>query len=441
VTIAIRPSLGVGRGSSRCDLGQSKTRIFLQTGLDRKITSKPVGQISKQLPGGVAVADYATLISPTGYDCSLDGNTDQEMIVVARHRTKRQRYSICPGAAAAMIRISLIAALACCTATMAAAADDLYRAQTIVTGQSEANRIIGFASCLEDDLIKVSGAQKLAGDPRLAAYKSSAGDFVKAHSYHDQMSGTPTRDEQGTRDRPYDLIVDFDEDKIDDILSALGLKPWLSHRPVLGVFVEMEQGPRKYIVTADAKQSDLQRESLLAAAAKRGVTIVLPSVAALAKSGINAAELGTIPSSTLASRAAEQVRWSGGWCGTIRISDGPQSGRWSGRAGRTDGSFAVSRSMKPSDAASAALPKSCRTTVIRRSAASTGRGTHGRLNRNRERRLHCAIGSCHPKRRTIDADEGRRAHGRNSEDRIVPEYPNGAGLQVRTATASKRRFG
>src|SRR5258705_13292757 len=68
----------------------------------------------------------------------------------------------------------------------------------------------------------------------------------------------------------------------------------------------MEQGPRKYIVTADAKQSDLQRESLLAAAAKRGVTIVLPSVAALAKSGINAAELGTIPSSTLASRAAEQ---------------------------------------------------------------------------------------------------------------------------------------
>jgi uncharacterized protein len=25
------------------------------------------------------------------------------------------------------------------------------------------------------------------------------------------MSGTPKRDEQGTRDRPYDLIVDFDE--------------------------------------------------------------------------------------------------------------------------------------------------------------------------------------------------------------------------------------
>ena len=39
---------------------------------------------------------------------------------------------------------------------------------------------IGFAACLEDVLIKVSGALKLAGDPRLAAYKSRAEDFVNA---------------------------------------------------------------------------------------------------------------------------------------------------------------------------------------------------------------------------------------------------------------------
>jgi hypothetical protein len=36
------------------------------------------------------------------------------------------------------------------------------------------------------------------------------------------------------------------------------------------------------------------------------MSIVLPSVAALAKSGINAAELTAVPSSTLAARAAEQ---------------------------------------------------------------------------------------------------------------------------------------
>ncbi len=156
----------------------------------------------------------------------------QEIIVVTRHTTKRQRDLICLGAARAIIGIWLTAALTCCTFTMATAAADLYRAQAIVTGQGEANRIIGFAACLEDVLIKISGAQRLAGARRLAAYKAKAKSFVSAFSYHDQMSGSPTRDEQGT-DRPYDLIVDFDETRIDDILKAVGPKPWLSHRPSL----------------------------------------------------------------------------------------------------------------------------------------------------------------------------------------------------------------
>jgi uncharacterized protein len=205
-----------------------------------------------------------------------------------------------------MIRISILAALMVCTATAAEAADDLYSAQTVVTGQGEANRTIGFAACLGDVLIKVSGAVKLADDPRLAAYQSRAGDFVKAHRYHDQMSGTPIRDEQGTRDRPHDLIVDFDERKIDDLLKVLGVKPWLSHRPVLAVFVAMELGPSKYIVTADAGLSAVApRQSLLAASTRRGVPIVLPDVAALAKSGIDGATLAKMPPPTLAARAAE----------------------------------------------------------------------------------------------------------------------------------------
>lgn len=251
-----------------------------------------------------------------------------------------------------IIRISFAAALTCCTGTMpAAAAELLYRAQAIVTGQGEANRITGFASCLEDVLIKVSGAEKLAGDRRLAAYKSNAKDLVTAFNYHDQMSGTPKRDEQGTRDRPYDLIVDFDEKKVDDILDALGLKPWRSHRPVLAVFVEMQQGLRKYIVTSDADQSALQREALLAAAAKRGMTIVLPSVAALAKSGIDGARLRTMSSSTLASVVADQggevtlvgqLVWDDrelGWATQWQMDWQNRSHRWQARGITFDEAF------------------------------------------------------------------------------------------------------
>ena len=222
------------------------------------------------------------------------------------HRTRRRSIPVGRGASRAIIWIFLAAAFTWCAGTMAAAGADLYRAKVTVTGQGEANRIIGFAACLEDVLIKVSGAQKLSGDRRLAAYKSKAGDLVTAFSYRDQFSGKPIRDEQGTRDRPYDLTVEFEESRIDDILGALGLKPWLSHRPRLAVFVEMEQGPKSYLVTSDGTRSDLQRDSLLAAADRRGMGIVLPGTAALAKSNITGAALRTAPFAALAPVAAAQ---------------------------------------------------------------------------------------------------------------------------------------
>ena len=79
--------------------------------------------------------------------------------MIAIHSTKRLRGLIWFGAARAIIGIFLAAALACCIATPATAAENLYRAQTVVTGQGEANRMIGFASCMEDVLIKVSGSR------------------------------------------------------------------------------------------------------------------------------------------------------------------------------------------------------------------------------------------------------------------------------------------
>jgi hypothetical protein len=182
--------------------------------------------------------------------------------------------------------VFLAALLTWCAVAMAAVGADLYRTKVTVTGQGEANRILGFAAALEDVLIKASGAQKLSGERRLAAYKAKARDYVRSFSYRDQFFGKPIRDEQGTRDRPFDLTVEFEEGRIDDILKALGLKPWLSHRPRLAVFVEMEQGAKNYVVT-----TDLQRDALLTAAEKRGMDVVLPGAAALAKLNITGAQL------------------------------------------------------------------------------------------------------------------------------------------------------
>ena len=124
--------------------------------------------------------------------------------------------------------IFLTAMLTWCVGAMPAAATDLYSTKVTVTGQGEPNRMTGFAAALEDVLIKASGAEKLNGDRRLAAYKPKAKDFVKSFSYRDQSFGKPIRDEQGTRDRPFDLTVDFAEGRIDESLRTLGLEPWLT---------------------------------------------------------------------------------------------------------------------------------------------------------------------------------------------------------------------
>ena len=57
----------------------------------------------------------------------------------------------------------MVAALLFLGAATPGAANDLYRSQTLITGQLEPNRLIGFAVCLEQVLIKVSGAISLTG--------------------------------------------------------------------------------------------------------------------------------------------------------------------------------------------------------------------------------------------------------------------------------------
>lgn len=222
---------------------------------------------------------------------------------------------------------------------------ELYRGQTIVTGTGEANRIIGFAACLEDVLVKVSGQLRLAGDARLKRYKAEAAKLVRDFSYRDEKGGKPKNDEQGTRDRSFVLTAEFDAAAVDGILAKLGAKPWLSHRPVLGMFVEMQNGARRYLVSSDAKETELQRAALGAAAAKRGMQIALPEAAALA-GGIASAAPARL-AELAAARGGEAVlvaqlvwddrdlRWTSDW----RIDWQGNSRQWKAAAVTFDEAF------------------------------------------------------------------------------------------------------
>jgi uncharacterized protein len=271
--------------------------------------------------------------------------------MIDQQNAKRLMTLIDLGSRRVIAWIFLTAMLTWFAGSVPAAASDLYSTKVTVTGQGETNGMTGFAAALEDVLIKASGAEKLNGDRRLAAYKSKAKDFVKSFSYRDQFFGKPIRDEQGTRDRPFDLTVAFEESRINGILKTLGVKPWLSRRPRLAVFVGMEQGAKNYVVTTDGPQSDLQRDALLAAADKRGMDIVLPSAAALAKSNITGAELKTPSFPALAPVAAElggeavlvgRLVWDDrelGWATQWQMDRRGQTHRWQMRGLTFDETF------------------------------------------------------------------------------------------------------
>jgi uncharacterized protein len=224
--------------------------------------------------------------------------------------------------------------------------DHLYRAQAVVTGRGEANRAIGFALCLKDVLVKLSGDPRLIGDARVAALVKTAGQSVSRFEYRDRLSGVPIHDEQGSYDRPHDLTVDFDPVKIDAILERLGREPWLSKRPHVIVFLDVR--PRKgtaFTLASDsngARDADM-RFSLSAAAERVGMPVALPSRADLATTGSAAAD-----SPAMLAKGGEEVAlagtltWSGeahGWIADWRMETSGKAFRWQIRGVGFDDAF------------------------------------------------------------------------------------------------------
>jgi hypothetical protein len=183
--------------------------------------------------------------------------------------------------------LSLTLAAAWPGAPRADSFDAPYTARAMVTGTRPDTRPAGFADCLEDALVKVSGDPRLIGDHRLAPYKRHAGKWVVHFRYRDQLEGIPIHDEQGTRDRAFDLICDFDHAAINRILHALGDKPWLGERPRLAMFLGVRTALGPYVLAIDGERGIDQRDSVATAANKRGIPVVLPNQAFLDQSHID----------------------------------------------------------------------------------------------------------------------------------------------------------
>jgi hypothetical protein len=165
------------------------------------------------------------------------------------------------------------------------------------------------------------------------------------------MAGIPVHDEQGTRDRPYDLTVRFDPAKVDAALRALGREPWTAPRPRLALFVGVDIGGAPYLLTSGGRRGRDQREALAEAAARYGMPIVLPDEAALAAAGLNYAKLRALDPATLDAAAwaiggdlalVGDLLWGEqalGWIADWRLDAQDKSHRWQIRGVSFDDAF------------------------------------------------------------------------------------------------------
>lgn len=163
-------------------------------------------------------------------------------------------------------------------AAPALAADPgLFTCRVIVTGTDMRTRPDALERCLRQVAVKVTGRPSLADDPRVSEIAGHADALIEDFAYLDRMSDIPHHDEQGTRDRPYDLVAHVQPTALEQALARAGLRAWFDRpRLVVRVSIEPRDGA-SFRLSADADVGERQRQALLAAADRFGIHVALPT--------------------------------------------------------------------------------------------------------------------------------------------------------------------
>lgn len=199
----------------------------------------------------------------------------------------------------------------------------LYRCTAIVTGTDMRERPRGFAECLAEVVVKLTGRPALRDDPRVAAL--DAGALVERFDYVDPRAGLLHHDDQGTYDRSHELTIRFDPAKLDAALAALGVARWTGPRPLLVpiLLVRMRE-PEPFLLSADTPRGVELRAAVVRLAAEYGMGVRFPTEADLAAWGVGVVG----PPAPLAEPEAGQLAIPGtlswnvramGWVGTWSV--------------------------------------------------------------------------------------------------------------------------
>ncbi len=231
--------------------------------------------------------------------------------------------------------------------------NELYAGRTIITGQRDETRIPGFKAALLDVAKKVSGNQMLTPEQIETIVHGNIKLFVQDFTDRDRMEDIPIHDEQGTRDRSFELLINFVPSRVNAMLRSLGEKPWKETRPKVLVLVNVHNAIGSYILTDDEDDETgaEQREAFKAAAWQTGMALILPLPPLLKTSKVDTNSLDQLSPSQLEAlgRMAQaevvitgNLIWVGGpngWKANWILHDDKGEHRWQIEGINFDGAF------------------------------------------------------------------------------------------------------
>lgn len=235
----------------------------------------------------------------------------------------------------------------------AAATNPLYRARTIVTGIRDETRIPGLRRCLPQVLVRVSGNPELETHPLMPALAATADSLPAQVSFRDLYAFRPIKDEQGTRDRPHEMSVEYDTATIDALLAKLGAKPWTEERPRLVMFLAVHHIGSQYVLSSINDAGGLQRESLQDASWRYAIEVIVPGEDLLQRAGLTVDSLPQATPATLQALIDSSVgqrplagtlTWSReklGWLSRWRLTHQGTDYQWGADGGNFDAAFRV----------------------------------------------------------------------------------------------------
>lgn len=144
----------------------------------------------------------------------------------------------------------------------AAEVADLYQDTVVVDNKSREIRLEASRKALLNVLVKVSGLQSASENKQAQQLTKNIADYILKFEYDERVSGE------------LKLIVKFEARKINSLIKSLNLPLWGMQRPLVVLWLAIEENKRREMVT---QESYPQLEQLIYdKAGRRGLPVVVP---------------------------------------------------------------------------------------------------------------------------------------------------------------------